>query len=145
MLCKKCGFENIDGSKFCVKCGSDLVESQIETINFAPNNAESMIFNQNIDCTIPNQLNVESSNMMTSNEGIMNNNPNMGSAIPNQFVNSMNIEGNNMSNNREIVNNNTDENVGVLSSMIGLFIKPITTTKEKINNLKMKQSIIFQM
>lgn len=39
MLCKKCGFENIDGSKFCVKCGSDLVESQIETINFAPNNA----------------------------------------------------------------------------------------------------------
>ena len=171
MVCKKCGFENIDGSKFCVKCGSGLVESQIETINFAPNNAESMINNQNIDSTIPNQLNVESSNMMTSNEGIMNNNPNMGSAIPNQlnvessnvmtsnegimnnnpnmgstipnqFVNSMNIEGNNMSSNREIVNNNTDENVGVLSSMIGLFIKPITTTKEKINNLKMKQSII---
>ena len=45
MLCKKCGFENIDGSKFCVKCGSDLVESQIETINFAPNNAESIINN----------------------------------------------------------------------------------------------------
>ena len=142
MLCKKCGFENIDGSKTCVKCGSDLVESQIETINFAPNNAESMINNQNIDSAIPNQLNVESGNVMTSNEGIMNNNSNMESAIPNQFVNSMNIEGNNMSNNREIVNNNTDENVGVLSSMIGLFIKPITTTKEKINNLKMKQSII---
>ena len=33
MLCKKCGFENIDGSKFCVKCGSDLVESQIEENN----------------------------------------------------------------------------------------------------------------
>lgn len=38
MLCKKCGFENMDGSKFCVKCGNELIGDQIETIDFAKNN-----------------------------------------------------------------------------------------------------------
>lgn len=43
MRCNKCGYENINGSRFCTQCGNDL-QIQLNQIN---NNMNQQYFNQN--------------------------------------------------------------------------------------------------
>ena len=45
MNCKKCGAENVDGAKFCCKCGSPLDTPEKNTkINFSDINVEKIFF-----------------------------------------------------------------------------------------------------
>ena len=49
MNCKKCGAENVDGAKFCCKCGSPLDTPEKNTkINFSDINVEKILSNDKI-------------------------------------------------------------------------------------------------
>ncbi len=59
MLCKNCGTQNVEGAKFCVKCGNTLEE--ISQINASVQNSESTVINQaGVSADVQNQNNVNS-------------------------------------------------------------------------------------
>lgn len=147
MLCKKCGFENIDGSKFCVKCGNDLSENEIETIDFINNNQVNT--NQNVEISQSNQIN---SPEMINNEVNDLNNTVMENSSVSQNLNNMTSNMNNLQTNVELnesssvqnsnVNSVSNERVSLFSAFIGILIKPMQTIHDKIKNFEIKHSII---
>lgn len=58
MNCKKCGAENVDGAKFCCKCGSPLDTPEKNTkINFSDINVEKILSNDKIPKQVKDIIN----------------------------------------------------------------------------------------
>ena len=45
MNCPKCGSQNLEGSKFCVRCGNSLINKEVEIIS----NNQSDVVNINLE------------------------------------------------------------------------------------------------
>ena len=58
MNCKKCDAENVDGAKFCCKCGSPLDTPEKNTkINFSDINVEKILSNDKIPKQVKDIIN----------------------------------------------------------------------------------------
>lgn len=119
MLCPKCNAENIEGSSFCIKCGTNLKEFTNTPINPAPAmNEPNLNLNQQQNQNLNQPMNF---NNMAQNQ----------TSYANQ---SAPVYGNSVSNN----NFNTKpsgEKVNLISYLMAFFLKPVETFKEEKEKL----------
>lgn len=116
MICPNCGTENINDSKFCVKCGKELETTTSESPiqNMPNNNIDSSLNSNTVNNTEPS-LN----NAVTNNTETITNNTNMAS----------------VQNNTNTQKNSKISFKNYITIIKSLFTKPFTGLKEEINKI----------
>lgn len=132
MICPKCGMQNMNGTKFCVKCGNNLVTQTVNqqvyqttgyqnsSVNPVNNQAQNSVNNSNMGQTMSQQY---------TNSNVSN--PNVNQTVMNQY---------NEQQYQKIHENTSDITVSeCLASSIAFLLKPDSTLKEessKFDNIK---------
>lgn len=132
MICNKCGMQNMNGTKFCVKCGNHLVTQTVNqqvyqttgyqnsSVNPVNNQAQNSVNNSNMGQTMSQQY---------TNSNVSN--PNVNQTVTNQY---------NEQQYQKIHENTSDITVSeCLVSSIAFLLKPDSTLKEessKFDNIK---------
>ncbi|MBD9085600.1 hypothetical protein EGP64_02915 [bacterium] len=128
MICNKCGIQNMNGTKFCVKCGNALVS---QTVN------QQVYQTTGYQNSSVNPVNNQTQNSVS--------NSNMGQTMSQQYTNS-NVSNPNV--NQTVMNQQYQKNYGntsgitvseCLASSIAFLLKPDSTLKEessKFDNIK---------
>lgn len=128
MICNKCGMQNMNGTKFCVKCGNALVS---QTVN------QQVYQTTGYQNSSVNPVNNQTQNSVS--------NSNMGQTMSQQYTNS-NVSNPNV--NQTVMNQQYQKNYGntsgitvseCLASSIAFLLKPDSTLKEessKFDNIK---------
>lgn len=119
--CPNCGVTNLANAKFCIKCGANLKDNNMENENMNNNSNDNM--NNNYNNTFDNNQN---------NMDQMNNN----------FNNNYNNNNNNWNNNSNNIGNNNWNNNQMYSGkldyfkyIISAFLKPFDTFKNNENSM----------
>lgn len=153
MNCPKCGANNIMGSSFCIKCGTNLNEN-ITNSNLM-NNESVNNFNNNINNNINGNMNMQNSNIQNNNQINQGMNQMAGN---NNFDSNMNMQNSNMNGNTQYnsYNQNMQQSVNMngniaataslsfIPYIIAVLLKPFRTFNEENSKLNdTKNSLIL--
>ena len=74
MICPKCGTQNLEGTRNCIRCGNELIQNT-ESVNLSnQNNSQVLGVQSNNSYNELNNINSEQNNTILNNESISINN-----------------------------------------------------------------------
>lgn len=118
MNCPNCGTENASNSSFCIKCGTKLINDQVNNLSLSSN------LIQNDGISVPNE---------NYNQGIVYQN----------IKQAENIQANTNSMNNGSTSVKTGNELNYFSYIINILLKPIKTFKNEEKKFDTKTSLIF--
>lgn len=131
MICPNCGTMNGENSKFCIKCGSNLVNNVSNQNNISMNNTSDQLQTQTVGNSFSN---VNNQNVQQASETVFNS-----QTMTQDFINNSNINNNNNGINNNTIN--TTNNIGSSTKiafanyfyiLLAVILKPFTAFKEEL-------------
>ena len=135
MICPKCGTQNLDGTRNCVRCGNELVQNT-ESVNLSnQNNSQVLETQSNNSYNEFNNINSEQNNTILNSASIPANNFN--EVNTSVSINNSNELNNNFSiNNSNELNNNVNIEQNNLSLNNNNELGDTSSLKEKVKSKK---------
>lgn len=113
MICPKCGTQNLEGTRNCVRCGNDLIPNN-ESVNLSnQNNSQVLGVQSNNSYNELNNINSEQNNTILNNESISINNLN-------EVNNNTSINNLEELNNNVLINNSNELNSSSLNNNVNI-------------------------
>lgn len=120
MICPKCGTQNLEGTRNCIRCGNELIQNT-ESVNLSNQNNFQVLETQNNNSYNElNNINSEQNNTILNNESISINNLN--EVNNNTSINNLEELNNNVliNNSNELNSSNLNNNANIEQSNISL-------------------------
>lgn len=138
MICSKCGMQNMNGTKFCVKCGNSLTT---QTVNYSQLNQNTGYQNvqptsqqpyQNVSYQSTQPINQNSSYQSTNINQQMN--QNIGQTSINSNMTQQTQTSGSYTNQYKNNKSTSKTIIGFISTILAVVLKPYTTFKEELDN-----------
>lgn len=123
MNCPKCGSQNLEGSKFCVRCGNSLINKEVEIIS----NNQSDVVNINLENSSTSMNSFDNASSMQKDADV-NTDTFVDNNVSDKAFNNENVvQNNNLSN-----NNGTDQNINIHSNIVNNNLN--SNSNDNLNN-----------